>query len=700
MEDQKKEVRRVLPSILAYGALVLVFGLLWWTLLTASSLSDEEKQKNLESFDEIWTTIRDEHFDPELNGLDWEAVRDELRPQMEQADSRAEAKRVLDDLLSRLGQSHFAVIPSEAYHQTSGPGGKGRGDGWTGIDLRIIDNQALVTKVAGGSPAAREGVAPGWIILSVDGIEIEPSLDEAREAIGEKSWLRGTLAGTVYDSLQGPIGKSSRVVFLDGNDERVSLRLTRSKPPGERYEVGHLPPVYTTFESRLVGDGIGYIAFRAFLNPTFVMDSFNDAMLEFSDTPGLIIDLRGNGGGMGVMALGMMSWLLGESREIGIQTLRDTELKMITRPREEFYTGPVVVLVDELSGSGAEFFASGLQDKRRAYIIGNRTAGAVLGGNLKRLPSGDRFLYVISNYVSSTTGQGLEGVGVIPDLSIAPDRTTLLAGRDLALEAALDWLAQNSDWTPELIESEPFQIAGSESTSSVEREYDPRAAALMDGFVTASGGKKAWDRLQNRVTRAVIDLPDQSVSFSVTAYHSRPNDSYTVIDSEAVGRIEAGTKGDIAWSIDLMNGPQLKTGVERDFEIRMAYLDGIVRWRGGYVKAVYIGTIDLDGVDCEKIELTPRLGRPEMRFFAAASGLLTKVETVLEVPEGLIEIDTHFSDYREVDDVLVAHRQRLVVLGQERIITTESIEHNVELPPDLFDLPVEIQALVGERPAA
>jgi carboxyl-terminal processing protease len=68
----------------------------------------------LETFDAVWTTVRDQHFDATLNGVDWNAVRDELRPRAEAAASQTELRQVLDEMLATLGQSHFSVIPADA----------------------------------------------------------------------------------------------------------------------------------------------------------------------------------------------------------------------------------------------------------------------------------------------------------------------------------------------------------------------------------------------------------------------------------------------------------------------------------------------------------------------------------------------------------------------------------------------------------
>ena len=142
---------------------------------TEVTLTDEQRALNVESFDYVWTTIRDKHYDADLLGLDWEAVRDELRPQVEAASTMNEARGVMDDMIERLGQSHFNVIPDEVYVALGEPGGSFAGV--TGVDVRVLDGRALVTRVDAGSPAAEAGVQPGWEIVRVGEYDVGEGLE-------------------------------------------------------------------------------------------------------------------------------------------------------------------------------------------------------------------------------------------------------------------------------------------------------------------------------------------------------------------------------------------------------------------------------------------------------------------------------------------------------------------------------------------
>ena len=87
----------------------------------APALLADQRLKNVESFDMIWTTIRDKHFDAKLGGLDWKAVRDELGPKVERAQTLKEARAVMTEAIDRLGQTHFGIIPSDLYEDLENP---------------------------------------------------------------------------------------------------------------------------------------------------------------------------------------------------------------------------------------------------------------------------------------------------------------------------------------------------------------------------------------------------------------------------------------------------------------------------------------------------------------------------------------------------------------------------------------------------
>jgi len=403
-------------------------------------LTQEQRALNVESFDQIWTTVKEKHWDPELGGLDWQEVREELRPAVESAPVMSKARAVMREMISRLGQSHFGIIPGEVYDDVAAEEGKGNRDGDAGVEVRVVDGHALVTSVAQGSPADESGVRPGWEVVGVGDYRIPSALSKAAEKLEETPGKRYRLWRMVSSRLSGQVGDTIIVTFLDADEREVNLEVTLTQERGRKAQFGNFPDMYVWAEAKTLDENIGYIAFNTFFDPVTVMATFNDAVQSFLKADGIVIDIRGNMGGIPAMAMGMAGWLIADkSHYLGTMYLPGNELKLVVTPRAVTYDGPVAVLIDELSASTSEFFAGGVKSLGRARIFGARSAGAALISTVVRLPNGDGFQYAFANYISQG-GEELEGVGVIPDVEVIPSREALLRGEDPALLAALAWI--------------------------------------------------------------------------------------------------------------------------------------------------------------------------------------------------------------------------------------------------------------------
>jgi carboxyl-terminal processing protease len=407
------------------------------------TLSPAQRQLNIDSFEQIWTTVRDKHWDPKLNGVDWQAIHDELRPKIDKAVTMDEARDILSDMLHRLKQTHFGIVPAEAYKEIDQKDDTGKSspeDGDPGIDLRLVDGHALVTFVAPGSPAAAKGVKLGWEILRIDGKELAPGMAKVRAALGSALLAELIETRAVVERMEGPIDKTVDVEFLDGNNRTVNLKLTRTGLRGAETVVGTLPPLRFWVEAHKVQPDIGYVQFNMFFEPDAVNSAVQKIMSECRDCKGFIIDLRGNPGGLGAMAMGLAGWFTNQSGLVlGTMYLRTTSIKFAVFPRPEPFRGPLAVLVDGCSASTAEIFAGGMQDLKRARIFGTHTAGAALPSLITKLPNGDGFQYAIANYISEG-GKPLEGIGVTPDQEVKLTRHQLLEGQDPVLDAAVSWI--------------------------------------------------------------------------------------------------------------------------------------------------------------------------------------------------------------------------------------------------------------------
>jgi carboxyl-terminal processing protease len=422
------------------SARILAITLACATLAGAQpALTAEQKRLNLESFDFIWSTIRDQYWDPTFGGVNWTAVRDEFRPRIERATTMPETRSLMGQMLGRLGKSHFAIIPPDVYGDLDSPDEAG-GAETAGIDVRVLEGHAIVTSVEEGSPASAQGVHPGWEVLRVDGTDLAPRIQKVGEQYRNSTMREFYLARSMLAKLSGDAASEARVQFRDGGGTVVTKQIRRIRPRGSLAKFGYLPPSYVWIASRKIEGDIGYVAFNMFLDPARLMPEFGSAVHSCTGCAGMIVDLRGNPGGLGIMAMGMAGWFIDKAdQRLGTMYTRQAPVKFIVNPRPPVYSGALAILVDGSSASTSEVFAGGMKDLERARIFGTRTAGAALPSAIDRLPNGDALQHALADYVSEG-GRTLEGVGVIPDVEVKLTREALLAGHDPVLNAAIEWI--------------------------------------------------------------------------------------------------------------------------------------------------------------------------------------------------------------------------------------------------------------------
>ncbi len=226
----------------------------------------------------------------------------------------------------------------------------------------------VVTAVPEGLPAAVAGVKPGWVVQKVDGKPVKEILEAAGVAYAKTRQLVPMYKIRAVESrLHARVGSVIAVDFLDEHDKPAHRELKAREPVGVPATFGHLPTIYVRFVARRIDRTVAYVSLNAFFDAVNVLKQFGGLIEASRDADGLIIDLRGNPGGMGAMSFAMGGWLVGKpGQKLGTMITRSGSLNFTLFPRPRPYDKPVAILVDELSMSTAEIMAGGLKDLGRA----------------------------------------------------------------------------------------------------------------------------------------------------------------------------------------------------------------------------------------------------------------------------------------------------------------------------------------------
>jgi carboxyl-terminal processing protease len=389
------------------------------------------------TFTEVWQTVNDAYFDPQFGGVDWAQVREKYRAKLEHVTSNAELRELLQAMLNELHRSHFAILAREA--AVFQPSERPR-IGTIGAGLADCDGSVVVAQVIPDSPAAREGLKPGEAIETVDGYEltaIRRYLNEAGMSDRRQMFL---LTEFVAGRLQSPVGTKVSLRVKDAQGQVRTVDLTCTPHTGIWSEpIGNFPSLPVEIESRHLREGVEYLRFNVFTPQ--LMKEIKAFLVGMKEGDGLVLDLRGNPGGVVLMAPGISGWLSHTEFSLGTMRLRQGFLTYNVFPQAHAFLGPVAILIDGRSASTSELLAAGMQEAHRARIFGETSVGAALPSSFKTLPSGDIFQYAMAE-IQTPSGRSIEGRGVEPDETVALTRADLAAGRDPVLAAAQAWLIE------------------------------------------------------------------------------------------------------------------------------------------------------------------------------------------------------------------------------------------------------------------
>lgn len=409
--------------------------------LDVDALPPLPEGRHVAVLDKVWRHVLDKHYDPTLGCVDWVALRAEYGRKVARAGSRGEAYRLIDEMLGKLEQSHFRLFPPDTDEAAAV-----RGAYSPPLELRWIDDQLLVIDSAEGPSR----VPPGSVVVRIGKTPVEKLAENAEptRASSDPPIDRGRVIVRRAENKLScrRLGQTRELTVLDPtrDDKSVDYTVTCEEPEGELVTFGNLTNVPTRVEHRMIeGTSIGYLAFNVWMLPmkARVKAALDD--LDAKKMQALIIDLRGNPGGVGAMTVPIARWLLPKGGELGRLRFRNFAQTFRVEPLEDAFAGPLVLLIDETTASTSEIFAAGLRDLGRVTIVGaSPSAGTALPSLIEELPGGAILQYVVGDY-HSPKGTAVEGRGIIPDIKVDESRQDFVTGRDPVLEAAIEHLQRS-----------------------------------------------------------------------------------------------------------------------------------------------------------------------------------------------------------------------------------------------------------------
>lgn len=413
-----------------------------WSDLDVSSLPALPETPYTATLEQVWRTVLEKHYDPTLGCQDWPAIRIEYGTKLAEAKDEAAAFAIITEMLGRLGQSHLAVVPPRQRVAGEPRAAIKTGDARVPVEARVLGGEVII--VDNALYGHRSGLPRGAQLLAIDDVELAEVVAGMQERHPDRE-VEATFAvrRMVTSWLHCPTGAKKTVKFQAFGAKSPKTKKVPCQPvKTERVSLGNLKDIPAMVEHRMLPDSkVGYLAFNIWMLPLVPKIEAAIAELRGEGMKALIIDLRGNPGGVGTMVVPLGRQLMSEAADLGTMNMRQGKQTFNVAVGEDPFTGPVALLVDEGTASTSEIFGQAMQDIGRATVFGaGPSQGAALPSVIEELPGGAMLQYVVADY-QSPKGTVVEGKGVIPNVRVPETREDYAKGHDPVLEAALTVLS-------------------------------------------------------------------------------------------------------------------------------------------------------------------------------------------------------------------------------------------------------------------
>lgn len=376
------------------------------------------------TLEQAWTLVLEKHYDPTLGCVDWPAARVRYGNKLAKTRDQTEAFAVINEMLGELGQSHVKLF--------SGGSDEAMGPASVGLRVRWIQEKLVVVDAT----RANSAVKPGSVLEKVAGTPVSELSERAEQRTERAAEFASVTARLAAAKLSCAAPGETRTVTLEGETRPTSLPCIADS--SETMSLGNLTDVPTRVEHWMFeGTTVGVLGFNVWMLPMLPKLQAALADLRAQGMTALVLDLRGNPGGVGPMSVSLARSLLPQPGSLGKLEMREFTQEFNVTPSANPFSGPVALLVDEGTASTSEIFAAGMRDLGRVTIYGGGpSAGAALPSLIEQLDGGALFQYVVGDY-HSPKGTLVEGLGVVPDHIVPETVADFAAGKDPVLEAAV-----------------------------------------------------------------------------------------------------------------------------------------------------------------------------------------------------------------------------------------------------------------------
>ncbi|MEM7802689.1 MAG: S41 family peptidase, partial [Chloroflexota bacterium] len=393
----------------------------------------------------------------DIKGVDWDELKEEFMPRFEAAEEDGdvlEYRRALMEFSWRIPDGHISMgVVIEDFRAAV--------EGGIGLGIRDVDDgRIIVNFLTEGGPAQAAGIELGAEVVSIDGITATVAVDDAQPFSAPFSTEHVRRLQKLRYAIRFPANTDVEIGYVNPESTELVTTTLSTVPEFDSFNQSSqnagITGIELPVEFDILDSGYGYVAVSSFIDNSLLTIQLWERMIQTMNDraiPGLVIDMRQNGGGSGSLANSMAGYFFEESVVVGNSEIFDEDTgEFLIKPENErkslvppdrslFYGGDVVVLVGPACASACEFFSYNMTINDRATVVGQYPS-AGLGGSVSdlQMPEGVTVRYTVGRAVDPDGEIHIEGFGVRPDVDVPVTEETLFTDEDVVLNQAVSLL--------------------------------------------------------------------------------------------------------------------------------------------------------------------------------------------------------------------------------------------------------------------
>lgn len=352
-----------------------------------------------EVFLKSWNVIKNEYYDPTCNGQDWSRWKYRY---LDKIKTKSDAYVAIDSMLESLNDPYTRFLsPYEFKEQDMNIDAKLFG---IGVNIAQIKDRTIIIHVIDKTPAKKAGLQVGDIITRINNIPI-------------KGYDIKKVAGMV----RGKAGTTVKVTVLR-NKKAVTKSILRK-------EIN-----LKSVEYKVLDNKYAYIKISSFISQDTAKE-VSEALKKTENTKGIILDIRGNYGGLLPNAIFISDMFIKRGIIVSIVDRNGYKDNIKASSVPEFTNKPMVVLINNSSASASEILSGALKDHGRAVLVGEKTFGKGLVQRIYELQDGSGINLTIAKYLTPD-GIDINKKGIEPDYKVGFTQNDVRNNRDPQLMKA------------------------------------------------------------------------------------------------------------------------------------------------------------------------------------------------------------------------------------------------------------------------